>query len=260
MTLDALNQRIKAEIEKDRARFLTEQFGRGGVPSVPFFAPKASKYAQVMLEPDAPSVILAATTGARSIFNSIELTSAWLARGTQSPDRKEKQRMTYEALKQRTIEAIREAPARFLYGQFREYGAFEHSIFARNGLNELPIIMHVIDGDQFSLLVTIWDYVVDSFSKTTYKAHGIPNENGMLLWALDVSAYDAYSDVQDADRFLPEIIIGEALEEWEEIAASIAARGDSREYAWLFPCGLKPALNHAGMTMFASNRDAEQGR
>lgn len=48
MTLDALNQRIKAEIEKDRARFLTEQFGRGGVPSVPFFAPKASKYAQVM--------------------------------------------------------------------------------------------------------------------------------------------------------------------------------------------------------------------
>lgn len=49
MTLDALNQRIKAEIEKDRARFLTEQFGRGGVPSAPFFAPKASKYAQVML-------------------------------------------------------------------------------------------------------------------------------------------------------------------------------------------------------------------
>lgn len=85
MTLDALNQRIKAEIEKDRARFLTEQFGRGGVPSAPFFAPKASKYAQVMLESDAPSVILAATTGARSIFNSIELTSAWLARGTQSP-------------------------------------------------------------------------------------------------------------------------------------------------------------------------------
>lgn len=260
MTLDALNQRIKAEIEKDRARFLTEQFGRGGVPSVPFFAPKASKYAQVMLEPDAPSVILAATTGRVSIFNCINLVSALLARGTQSPDRKEKQTMTPDALKQRTIEAIREAPARFLYGQFREYGAFEHSIFARNGLNELPIIMRVIDGDQFSLLVTIWDYVVDSFSKTTYKAHGILNENGMLLWEFDVSAYDAYTDVQDADRFLPEIIIGEALEEWEEIAASIAARGDSREYAWLFPCGLKPALNHAGMTMFASNRDAEQGR
>lgn len=168
--------------------------------------------------------------------------------------------MTLDALKQRTIEAIREAPARFLYGQFREYGAFEHSIFARNGLNELPIIMHVIDGDQFSLLVTIWDYVVDSFSKTTYKAHGIPNENGQLLWALDVSAYDAYTDVQDADRFLPEIIIGEALEEWEEIVNSIAARGDSREYAWFFPCGLKPALNHSGMMMFASNRDTEQGR
>lgn len=41
MTLDALNQRIKAEIEKDRARFLTEQFGRGGVPSAPFFAPQS---------------------------------------------------------------------------------------------------------------------------------------------------------------------------------------------------------------------------
>ena len=27
MTLDALNQRIKAETEKDPARFLTEQFG-----------------------------------------------------------------------------------------------------------------------------------------------------------------------------------------------------------------------------------------
>ena len=79
-------------------------------------------------------------------------------------------------------------------------------------------------------------------------------DNGMLLWAFDVSAYDAYTDVQDADRFLPEIIIGEALEEWEEIVASIAARGDSREYAWLFPCGLKPALNHAGMMMFASNQ------
>ena len=155
--------------------------------------------------------------------------------------------MTFEAVKRRTVEVIREAPARFLYGQFREYGAFEHSIFARNGLNELPIIMRVIDGDQFSLLVTIWDYVVDSF-KTTYKAHGIPNENGMLLWALDVYAYDAYSDVQDADRFLPEIIIGEALEEWEEIVNSIAAHGDSREYAWLFPCGLKPALNLASTT------------
>lgn len=29
MTLDALNQRIKAETEKAPARFLTEQFGRG---------------------------------------------------------------------------------------------------------------------------------------------------------------------------------------------------------------------------------------
>lgn len=96
MTLDALNQRIKAEIEKAPARFLTEQFGRGGVPSAPFFAPEASKYAQVMLEPDAPSVILAATTGARSIFNSIELASAWLARGTQSPNGKEKQRIVEE--------------------------------------------------------------------------------------------------------------------------------------------------------------------
>ena len=95
MTLDALNQRIKAEIEKDRARFLTEQFGRGGVPSTPFFAPKASKYAQVKLEPDAPSVILAATTGAGRIFNCVSLALALLARGGDSkPNRKEKQRMT----------------------------------------------------------------------------------------------------------------------------------------------------------------------
>ena len=85
MTLDALNQRIKAETEKDPARFLTEQFGRGGVPSTPFFAPKASKYAQVKLEPDAPSVILAATTGARSIFNSIELALALVERGDSKP-------------------------------------------------------------------------------------------------------------------------------------------------------------------------------
>ena len=96
MTLDALNQRIKAETEKDPARFLTEQFGRGGVPSAPFFAPKASKYAQVMLEPDAPSVILAATTSRVSIFNCINLVSALVERETQSPNRKEKQRIVEE--------------------------------------------------------------------------------------------------------------------------------------------------------------------
>lgn len=41
MTLDALNQRIKAEIEKDRARFLTEQFGRGRSTQRAIFRPQS---------------------------------------------------------------------------------------------------------------------------------------------------------------------------------------------------------------------------
>lgn len=164
--------------------------------------------------------------------------------------------MDYQTLKRNIIETARRDPFGFLYTKLMEKGVYYGHASAPS-LDYRPTIMHVVDdGDHISLTVAVWgEGECLTCEKTTYKAHSMPNENGMLIWALDVSAYDAYSDVQDADRFLPEIIIGEALEEWEEIAASIAARGDSREYAWLFPCGLKPALNHAGMTMFASNQN-----
>lgn len=155
--------------------------------------------------------------------------------------------MDYKTLKRDTIEQIRQNPVSFLYAMFGLGGVFFDGPVTAPLSQYRTAIAHVADdGEHISLSVTVWaEGKAITFDKAAYKAHGILNENGMLLWALDVSAYDAYSDVQDADRFLPEIIIGEALEEWEEIAASIAARGDSREYAWLFPCGLKPALNYA---------------
>ena len=161
--------------------------------------------------------------------------------------------MEFDMLKQRIIEEIRKDAARFITEQFSDGGVFEYSIYASE-LNELPIIIRVTDGEQFSLSVTIWDYVVDSFSKTTHTANGVQNEDGSLSWKLDSSYYDAYTDAQDADRFLPEIIIGKALGDLKEIVARIESRRDAKEYAWFFPLGLKQALNHSIM-MSASNQD-----
>lgn len=162
--------------------------------------------------------------------------------------------MEFDVMKQRIVEEIRKDAARFITEQFSDGGVFEYSIYASES-SVLPIIIRVTDGEQFSLSVTIWDYVVDSFSKITYTANGVQNEDGSLSWKLDSSYYDSYTDAQDADRFLPEIIIGKALGGWKEIVSSITARGDYREYAWFFPLGLKPALNHAGMTMSVSNQN-----
>lgn len=158
-------------------------------------------------------------------------------------------------LKQRIVKEIQKDAAQFLTDQFNDGGVFEYSI-ARNGLDDLPIIMCVTDdGDQFSLSVTIWDYVIDSFSKTTYNVRGVQNEDESLSWEFESADYDAYTDARDASYFLPEIIVGTALGELEEIVSRISACRDSREYAWFFPCGLKPALNHASMMMFASNQN-----
>lgn len=155
--------------------------------------------------------------------------------------------MTFETLKERTVEEIRKDPVGFLYEQFKRDGAFENSIVAGSDIDELPIIMRVIDSEQFLLTVTGWDYIADCFSKTMCVAHGTQSEDGSLQWEFDFSDYNVYDDAQEADRFLPEIIIGKALEEFGETAARIAAREGSRESAWLFPRGLKPALKYSVM-------------
>ena len=166
--------------------------------------------------------------------------------------------MDYQTLKRDTIEQIRQNPVSFLYAMFGLGGVFFDGPVTAPLPQYRTAIAHVADdGEHISLSVTVWaEGKAITFDKATYKAHSVPSENGQLLWESDGTTYEYGDDYEycEAERFMDKLIFGVAFSEWENLVGDIAARGDSKECAWLFPCGLKPALNHAGMMMFASNR------
>lgn len=116
--------------------------------------------------------------------------------------------------------------------------------------------MCLTNDDHISLSITEWYDEISVFDKHTSAAHSTPVESGELLWEFDGDAWERSDYMPDsAERFSEEIMIANALSDWEDLVCRLDARKGPEEHAWFFPVGLNAAFKLSGMMMFASNQN-----
>lgn len=115
--------------------------------------------------------------------------------------------------------------------------------------------MRLVNDDHISLSITEWYDEISVFDKHTSTAHSTLVESGELLWEFDGDAWERSDYMPDsAERFSEEIMIANALSDWENLVCRLDARKGPEEHAWFFPLGLGPASKHEGLMMYATNR------
>ena len=161
----------------------------------------------------------------------------------------------YTTLRRETVKSARFDPLIFLYAHLGDEGAFDGRVFSPN-LKNVPVLMCLTNDDHISLSITEWYDEISVFDKHTSTAHSTPVENGELLWEFDGDAWERSDYMPDsAERFSEEIMIANALSDWEDLVGDIAARGNPEEDAWFFPAGVNAACKYLGKMMHTSGRD-----
>ena len=161
----------------------------------------------------------------------------------------------YTALRRETVKSARFDPLIFLYVHLGDEGAFDGHVFSPN-LRGVPVLMRLTNDDHISLSITEWYDEISVFDKHTSTAHSTPVESGELLWEFDGDAWERSDYMPDsAERFSEEIMIANALSDWENLVCRLGARKGPEEHAWFFPLGLESASKHPGLMMYTSNRN-----
>ena len=164
--------------------------------------------------------------------------------------------MVSETLGETAVKEIQANPAKFVYEQFAEGGAFQRSAISRSSLDSLPVILRVRGGERAFLDVTVWECSEEDIAYSVYEA--VRSGGKQKQWDHVSTTLSPYTILDPLEEYGPMVAREAATMLWGQCKSAISCPKPLHEAAWFFPWGLEEAVDDNSMILYTSNIDTKE--